>query len=476
MKNFSKILFLLIFLPITVLGQVWTTPIVPSSSFPSSDYFGLIRGNNQNIFINAYIGSPTEAYQMVVKISEINGNIVWMKNDTISPYITGYYKLVTINNKNKVVALMTPLSGTNYYLSFRNQNSGNLIEVKQISKIAALTSYGDSLIGISNGNGASLFVFDEHGNQTRSITVINDGETIYRIIPKIIENTLWVFGKNYSNGYKGFVQKMDIITGYVYWRVNFLDVIDARGEIDPFGNSYYVYLKDESVVNPFQIVKLDSSGNIVWQKQNLPNRGIPANQENFPHSLSFSLLKNEIVLGAAVERDSLLNTPRDAGYIHIRNATTGDSISSFKIIEDTNSKVNTVEAITFDEYGNLYVLGKCYYQGPTPSWGWVKKYDSLLTEITILPIQTLSGFELAQNYPNPFNPTTNIKFDIQKTSPTKLVVYDALGREVATLVNEELKAGSYQTDWDGSNYTSGVYFYTLQSGDYIETRKMLLLK
>ena len=85
-------------------------------------------------------------------------------------------------------------------------------------------------------------------------------------------------------------------------------------------------------------------------------------------------------------------------------------------------------------------------------------------------------YSLFQNYPNPFNPTTNIKFDIQKTSPTKLLIYDALGREVATLVNEELKAGSYQVDWDGSNYTSGVYFYRIQAGDYLETKKMLMLK
>ena len=85
-------------------------------------------------------------------------------------------------------------------------------------------------------------------------------------------------------------------------------------------------------------------------------------------------------------------------------------------------------------------------------------------------------FSLYQNYPNPFNPTTNIKFDIQKTSVTKLIIYNTLGREVATLVNEELKAGSYQTDWNGSNYSSGVYFYTLQAGDFIETKKMMLIK
>jgi len=87
-----------------------------------------------------------------------------------------------------------------------------------------------------------------------------------------------------------------------------------------------------------------------------------------------------------------------------------------------------------------------------------------------------SKYSLYQNYPNPFNPTTNIKIDIQKTSVTKMIIYDALGREVTTLVNEVLKAGSYEMNWDGSNYTSGVYFYRLNTGDYVETKKMLLMK
>ena len=65
---------------------------------------------------------------------------------------------------------------------------------------------------------------------------------------------------------------------------------------------------------------------------------------------------------------------------------------------------------------------------------------------------------------------------MQKTSLTKLIIYDALGKEIATIVNEVLKAGSYQADWDGSGYPSGVYFYTIQAGDYIETKKMLLVK
>lgn len=87
-------------------------------------------------------------------------------------------------------------------------------------------------------------------------------------------------------------------------------------------------------------------------------------------------------------------------------------------------------------------------------------------------------FSLSQNYPNPFNPTTKIRFDISGTSAaqTYLSVYDILGSEVATLVNEELKPGTYETKWDASNFVSGVYFYKLSTTDFTETKKMILIK
>ena len=90
-------------------------------------------------------------------------------------------------------------------------------------------------------------------------------------------------------------------------------------------------------------------------------------------------------------------------------------------------------------------------------------------------------FKLYENYPNPFNPSTKIKFDIPKSSYVKLIVYDVLGREIKTLVNEKLNAGMYEVDWpapsgDGSSYPSGVYFYKLITDDYISVKKMLMIK
>lgn len=85
-------------------------------------------------------------------------------------------------------------------------------------------------------------------------------------------------------------------------------------------------------------------------------------------------------------------------------------------------------------------------------------------------------FALNQNYPNPFNPTTRIQYQLSGNSQVTLKVYNILGSEVATLVNEEKQAGSYEVSFDASDLSSGIYFYSLRAGSFIETKKMLLLK
>jgi photosystem II stability/assembly factor-like uncharacterized protein len=87
-----------------------------------------------------------------------------------------------------------------------------------------------------------------------------------------------------------------------------------------------------------------------------------------------------------------------------------------------------------------------------------------------------SSFSLSQNYPNPFNPTTKIQFALPKNAFAKLIIYDVLGREVETLVNEQLAHGIYEVNWDATNYPSGVYFYRLAADNYVESRKMILVK
>ncbi len=132
----------------------------------------------------------------------------------------------------------------------------------------------------------------------------------------------------------------------------------------------------------------------------------------------------------------------------------------------------------------LLINGNYVYAGTTNYSVWKR----LLSEVLSVPqisSEVPEKYSLLQNYPNPFNPSTNIKFNIPAVGnaymrSVQLKIYDALGKEIAVLVNEQLKPGSYEVTWDASNYPSGVYFYKLvgdnNNGEFIKTKKMVLLK
>jgi len=112
--------------------------------------------------------------------------------------------------------------------------------------------------------------------------------------------------------------------------------------------------------------------------------------------------------------------------------------------------------------------------------GWiVGRNGTLLTAFfpsSVEEIDNLLEFNFSQNYPNPFNPITTIIYQIPEMSFVIIKVYDVLGNKVATLVNEEKPAGNYKAEFNGTGLPSGVYFYQLRAGNYIETKKMVLLK
>lgn len=114
--------------------------------------------------------------------------------------------------------------------------------------------------------------------------------------------------------------------------------------------------------------------------------------------------------------------------------------------------------------------------------------DTINFTLSIMPVKIESTgniipeqFELFQNYPNPFNPSTKIKFSVpadgkEQKADVKLIIYNPLGQQISVLVNQNLSPGVYESEWDASGYSSGIYFYKLESGDYSETKKMVLIK
>jgi len=136
---------------------------------------------------------------------------------------------------------------------------------------------------------------------------------------------------------------------------------------------------------------------------------------------------------------------------------------------------NVFGAYAIGIYNNELIATGIFSSVNNVSAGNIAKYSGLVgikTSGEGLP----ANFKLYPNYPNPFNPSTKIKFDIQKSSFTNITVFDILGKEVSTLVNEQLKSGSYEVNFDGTNLPSGVYFYRIESGTFTENKKMILLK
>ncbi len=116
----------------------------------------------------------------------------------------------------------------------------------------------------------------------------------------------------------------------------------------------------------------------------------------------------------------------------------------------------------------------------TDNWtaGWAQFNPEDYTVIGISQISSIvpDKFILEQNYPNPFNPSTVIRYSLTERGFTSLKIYNALGKEVATLVNQKQDVGTYEATFNGANLSSGVYFYTLRTKDFSETKRMTLIK
>lgn len=153
-------------------------------------------------------------------------------------------------------------------------------------------------------------------------------------------------------------------------------------------------------------------------------------------------------------------------YIAKWNGTNWSSLD-----DGTNSSVNSILISGNDVFvGGGFILAGGIVVNRIARW--------TDPSISINPISTEipATFSLSQNYPNPFNPNTKIRFSVPKNEYVKLIVYNSLGKEIATLVNEKLSAGTYEFNFDGEGLPSGIYFYKLQNDKRVQTRKMILTK
>ncbi len=160
------------------------------------------------------------------------------------------------------------------------------------------------------------------------------------------------------------------------------------------------------------------------------------------------------------------NTPKDQ-YINVN----GSRVATLRFEGNTNSWLD--KGMTVNLTQGLNTLQMELY------WGWMYldylAVPSIITEVDDNDV-TPTNYSLEQNFPNPFNPVTQIKFSLPSSQKVIIKIYDILGREIETLLNEERTAGNYQIEFNAKSLSSGVYFYRLESGSYSKTLKMIYLK
>jgi hypothetical protein len=124
---------------------------------------------------------------------------------------------------------------------------------------------------------------------------------------------------------------------------------------------------------------------------------------------------------------------------------------------------------------SLLVANNFVYAGTFAQSVWRRAYTDIIG-IRNISTEVPSEFSLEQNYPNPFNPVTKINFSIPKASFVSLKIFNVTGREVAELVNSELKAGVYESEFNAANLSSGIYFCRFNAGNFTDIKKLMLIK
>jgi len=299
------------------------------------------------------------------------------------------------------------------------------------------------------------------GRKSNSIAVTPTGE-------------IYVCGFDYSGSSTAGVDYVTIKyapSGAILWAKKYNGTSSAYDEatkvvVDGMGFAYVTgYSAGVSSLNDYVTIKYSGTGDSLWVKR-------------YNNSESGDDIASDIKVGPS---GSVYVTgwSRDSGirydFLTVKYSGAGAHLWDIRY----NATHATIDSkpigLGLDGAGNVFVTG--YSNGPTGNEDITTiKYKEVMTGVTGNTNSTPKDFELKQNYPNPFNPSTKISFSIPTAGMTTLKVYDMVGKEVAQLVNGNINAGSHEFNFDSKGLSSGVYFYTLQSGDFVETKKMNLIK
>jgi len=459
--------------------EQWRYKINDSDGFdPPYNFAPLISiDNSNNIYIGLSVSGNNTGYDILISKIDANGNKLFSILNSGSGNSSDILKAMTTDENNLFISGIKSI-GSNYYSFFsKYSSSGNLIweqsfddpyNQKIIVKAEVIYFMIGNIMMKLNSDGDVVwqniyqpnsyvnifydFALDKNDNMIACGVGVIPEESENYIIVKYDNNGKMKWEKKYN----GLRNSTDIAKSVV---VDSMNNIIVTGNADEYQNNYLACITT---------LKLDTNGNIVWKRI----ISDPAIRE-----VAVGKVKLDKYDNVYISSGYNFYTSINFSYMLVKYKSNGDSIWSTVYNNPKFKNYANDFIITRDQ--DIIMTGKAY--------GINTGYD-----ITTLKYSQTSGiinnntnitykFLLNQNYPNPFNPITKIKFDIPNNirlnlKDVKLVIYNVLGKEIQTLVNGKLSGGSYEVEFNGSNQSSGIYFYKLEADGFIETKRMTLVK
>jgi hypothetical protein len=405
--------------------------------------------------------------EMVYTISGRTGTKIWGYGDSIT-YSDGDIEGVRADkdfNGDGVKDVLISASGSGTGMGGRhavicvNGLTGvELFNVQQSSEFTGdvvPTSYGGAIGWGSNAGSYSLHGFDNTGNGTWTYSNVNGKIWNMKVIPSINADTTKeilgyygfagkVFCVNSENG----VENYTVTLGSA--NAGFIKVLD---DLDSNGSP------DFTLSGPQTVYRIDTkTHNTLWQ-----------------YSPGASYIRGVDMLSDVNgdgEKDVIvgMQTP---GNVIVLNGATGAAMFTFSFGSTVTFRADKVVALnSIDGNSTTEFMGGCR-DGKLICFS---GGQNVPIGIGVISTEVPGTFELQQNYPNPFNPTTNIRFAVPHNELVTIKVYDILGKEVATLLNENKQAGTYEVNFNASSLSSGVYFYKMSAGKFSSIKRMVIIK
>ena len=488
---YASILFFIY--SVSVFGQV-TQDWVSRYNGPGSDMdwaFSVTVDGSGNVYVTGVSRSGTSsengdyatikynsagAQQWVARYNGPGNNTDWARSIKVdgsgNVYVTGYSYGSGTNKDYATIKYNS--AGVEQWVQRYNGPANDLDEAYSLAVDGSGNVY---VTGYSWGSGTEwdcvTIKYNSAGAQ-QWVQVYNGpangGDYAYSIAVDASGNVYVTGGSIGSGTQEDYATIKYNSAGVEEWAQRYNGPANGRDEaysiaVDGSGNVYVTgYSIGIGILEDYATIKYNSVGVEEWvQRYNGPG-----NELDWAYSIAVDAPGNVYVTG-----HSLGNGSND-DYATIKYNSSGVEQWIQRYNGQGGSYDDEAFSIAVDGSGSVYVTGGSVGNIITIDYATIKYSQP----IAIQPISTEipKDFSLSQNYPNPFNPYTKIRFALPKSSFVKLVIYDVIGSEVATIVNERLKAGTYEADWSADKFTSGVYFYRLTTESYSQTMKMILVK